>query len=230
MVYFTTSWDDGNSLDIKLLNLMNKYGIKGTFYIPFKGRHFSLRVHEIIKISMSQEVGAHTLSHIELPGLDDEEILQQVSESKAKLENLTKKKVTAFCYPRGKYDENVAKIVQNAGFEYARTTERFKFELAKNPMLNGVSCQTIMFKADLFKFLKINYFNPIKLKDFSNWYDFAVNLFEHAKKKNGIFHLWGHSWEIENLGLWRDLEKFFDYVSKQKDVKFVTNSELMHLG
>ena len=29
----TTSWDDGNKLDIKVAELLDKYGMKGTFYI-----------------------------------------------------------------------------------------------------------------------------------------------------------------------------------------------------
>ena len=32
-IYVTTSWDDGHSLDMKLYNLLEEYGLKGTFYI-----------------------------------------------------------------------------------------------------------------------------------------------------------------------------------------------------
>ena len=34
MKIITTSWDDGHPLDFKLAELLNKYNLKGTFYIP----------------------------------------------------------------------------------------------------------------------------------------------------------------------------------------------------
>ena len=33
MTIVTTSWDDGNKLDLKLAALLDKYGLVGTFYI-----------------------------------------------------------------------------------------------------------------------------------------------------------------------------------------------------
>ncbi len=35
-VYFTTSWDDGSIYDMRLAELLLKYGLKATFYIPLK--------------------------------------------------------------------------------------------------------------------------------------------------------------------------------------------------
>lgn len=56
----------------------------------------------------------------------------------------------------------------------------------------------------------------------------AISLFKKTyKNKEEVFHLWGHSWEIEKYGMWEELEKFLEYVSSYSDVKFVTNKELV---
>ena len=33
-----------------------------------------------------------------------------------------------------------------------------------------------------------------------------------VSKRGGIFHLWGHSWEIDSMGLWERLGKVFEYM------------------
>jgi peptidoglycan-N-acetylglucosamine deacetylase len=222
-VYVTTSWDDGNELDIRLLKLMNKYGIKGTFYIPIKSDRTNLTKKEIKEISKTQEIGAHTLNHIELANNPYNIQLKEISESKKQMEKITGKPIKSFCYPRGSFDGNSIRAVKESNLKYARTTERFCFKPSKNPLRNGTTCQTIIFKADVFKFLKINNFNPLSLQYVFNWNYFAEKMFLHAKKTNGIFHLWGHSWEIDEFNQWNKLERFFKFLSKQTDVEFITN-------
>ena len=34
MTYLTTSWDDGDALDARLADLLARYGVPGTFYVP----------------------------------------------------------------------------------------------------------------------------------------------------------------------------------------------------
>jgi len=57
-IIVTTSWDDGHKFDIRLAKLLDKYGLKGTFYITknFQGR---LSKEEIKSISKNHEIGAH---------------------------------------------------------------------------------------------------------------------------------------------------------------------------
>ena len=224
---FTTSWDDGHKLDLKLLKLMNKYSIKGTFYIS---GNCELNKKEIKLISESQEVGAHTMNHKELNSISLKDARKEIVDSKAFVEGIIDKKVISFCYPRGKYNLKVSNLVRNAGFKYARTTRRFDFSLSKNPFLNGTSCQTIIFKADLFKFLKVTNLNPFSIRYIVDWNYFMEKMFRFVQKKGGILHLWGHSWEIDKFDQWMQLEKFFKFISTQKDIEFKTNAELIQNG
>ncbi len=64
-------------------------------------------------------VAAHTVSHPLLTTCDDRNLKQEVSESKATLEELGGKRVDWFAYPNGVYDRRVMKAVKNAGYKGA---------------------------------------------------------------------------------------------------------------
>jgi hypothetical protein len=51
-------------------------------------------------------------------------------------------------------------------------------------------------------------------------------LFDEVLEDGGIWHLYGHSWEIEELGIWDDLLEMLDYVSHHSNVTYLTNGQL----
>jgi hypothetical protein len=46
----------------------------------------------------------------------------------------------------------------------------------------------------------------------------------------GMWHLYGHSWEIAALGLWSQLEELLDYVARRRHVIYVANSRALALA
>ena len=98
---FVTSWDDGNTLDYELAKLLLKYRLPGIFYIPTNCEMLPI---DIVRLSESGfEIGAHTNSHSQnLHHLELEEQIGEIRENKIWLEEMLGKKVTSFCYPRGK--------------------------------------------------------------------------------------------------------------------------------
>jgi hypothetical protein len=62
-----------------------------------------------------------------------------------------------------------------------------------------------------------------------NWLELGKRLFDDVLENGGVWHLYGHSHEIEKLGLWKDLEEILDYVGKRKGVTYVPNRELIRL-
>ena len=54
-------------------------------------------------------------------------------------------------------------------------------------------------------------------------------LFDRMLDKGGMWHLYGHSWEIESLGLWSELQEMLDYVQGREGVLYLTNGELARL-
>lgn len=73
------------------------------------------------------EIGAHTISHPILAGLDDDTAQEEIRGSKRDLEAMLGKSVRLFAYPNGKagkdYDARHVRMVREAGFEAAFTTE-----------------------------------------------------------------------------------------------------------
>ena len=58
-----------------------------------------------------------------------------------------------------------------------------------------------------------------------NWDLLGRRLFDEVCAKGGVFHLWGHSWEVDANDDWRRLRSVLDELC-DKDVAFVTNGEL----
>lgn len=213
-IIVTTSWDDGNKLDLKLAELLAKYGIRGTFYPSPGSKKFSLPDYELKQLAQFHEVGAHTVSHPHLTRIVLDEAVKEIKDSKKYLEDLLKKEVKMFCYPYGEFDETVKNAVKEAGFLGARTVEESVINLPR----------------DFFEFGTAIHVYPLSFwrnLRFFKWSGFAKKLFGRALKDGEVYHLWGHSWEIEKYGMWQDLEEILKYISGRDDCIYLTNEETL---
>jgi hypothetical protein len=64
---------------------------------------------------------------------------------------------------------------------------------------------------------------------FKDWLQLGKSTFDRALRDGGVWHLFGHPWEIEKLGLWAQLSEMFAYVSNHRSVEYVTNGGLLDL-
>lgn len=71
-----------------------------------------------------QEVGSHTLNHVHLPALSDEQARAEILQSRHVLQNLVQQEITAFCYPFGDFSAQHCLMAKEAGYSNATTTER----------------------------------------------------------------------------------------------------------
>lgn len=245
MAIITTSWDDGHKLDLKLAELLNKYNLKGTFYITKENSYFKnnrLSNSEIMRLSNIYEIGAHTITHPNLLSIPLEKAKEEIVESKGWLESVVTKKVEMFCYPKGYYNERIIDLVKQAGFKGARTTEKFVVEKPVDKFKIGTTIQVYPFPIRkknrkhyfwryLLQPLFQNYSGIRKLKisffSLRNWYSFAKAVFDASLEKGEYFHLWGHSWEIEQYGMWKELENFLKYISRRENCISLTNGEFL---
>ncbi len=229
--YVTTSWDDGHKLDIKLAKLLKKYNILGTFYISPKSHEITkdnrLSENEIVELSKNFEIGAHTFTHRHLTSITFDEVKKEIESSKKWLEDVVQKNITSFCYPAGKYKKIHKKIIRELGFNLARTVKRFVFVKSADRYELATSVHTYDHFLDIWNLLKFVKFNPITfLKVYRKWDKQAIMMFDRVKMTGGVFHLWGHSWEIEKHKDWERLEKVLEHISNHKGVGYINNSEL----
>jgi hypothetical protein len=64
-------------------------------------------------------------------------------------------------------------------------------------------------------------------RSLSNWLELATRLFDSVLQDGGVWHVYGHSWEIDELGLWHDLGRILDYVCRRQGVTYVSNWGLL---
>lgn len=237
-VYFTTSWDDGSIYDIKLSELLLKYNIKATFYIPIKnseGRK-TLSAKQIREMSQYFEIGAHTYSHVRLTSLPNHIAKEEIKKGKSELENIIGKRITAFCFPGGRYKKIHLQMIKEEGFLFSRTTGFMRIKNIKDINNNLLHTTIQLYPHKPFTYfisaakrMDIEGFKLIfeNFKWCHDWNKLSRNLLYKSKIINGTFHLWGHSWEIEELNLWGALESFLkDLVAENDKIIFCTNSEV----
>jgi glycosyltransferase involved in cell wall biosynthesis len=232
-VIVTTSWDDGHVLDVKLASLLQKYGIAGTFYIAPHNyeqvQSHCLRDEDVKKLSDVFEIGAHTLVHKKLTHLSSFEAQKEIGVSKKYLENILNKPVTSFCYPSGAYTKEHVRMVEEAGYTLARTVRRFVFHPSLySPYTMPTSVHTYDHWSDIWNVALFARCNPVQFFAlYRKWDAIAMAMFDRVQKTGGVFHLWGHSLEIEEHGDWGRLENVLRYIAHREGVTYTTNSNVL---
>ena len=80
------------------------------------------------------EIGSHSQSHLRLPTLGDQALRDEVSGSKATLEEMLGSTVRSFSYPYGDWDSRCEAIVRLAGYKAACTTSTGMAMKDKDPL------------------------------------------------------------------------------------------------
>jgi peptidoglycan/xylan/chitin deacetylase (PgdA/CDA1 family) len=232
----TTSWDDGDFADLKLAEILRSRGIRGTFYLPINYRDRSLDHSEVRTLaSEGFEIGAHGFSHTPLCGLPPHVLAEDVRSCKGILEDILGQQVELFCYPCGRYDTNVVRALYEAGYKGARTVRMLKTRLRFDPFEMPTTLQafphgpfTYLKNAARARSLESVQSLVVHLPRVRSWIELAKKLFDEVLEKGGVWHLFGHSWEIEQFGLWNDLREVLDYVCRRDGVRYVPNCLLLH--
>jgi hypothetical protein len=103
--------------------------------------------------------------------------------------------------------------------------DRYVFA-AGNPYEAGTSLHVYNHRFDLWQTASFVKFQPVKLMRCLEWDALARAMFDHVVKNGGIYHIWGHSWEIDEHHDWERLENVFRYISADPRVSYVPNGEL----
>jgi hypothetical protein len=222
---FTSSWDDGHPLDIRLAELHQRHGFRTTFYVPTSNREglpvmSGGQIRDLLAGGF--EIGSHTLDHCYLTSVDDATAQHQIVQGKALLEQALGQAVPGFCYPGGKYRKRHRDMVRAAGFAYARTTENLHSGISADAFSVPVTLQFYPHPPAVFlrnfirygswwqrsRMLSLALSNRDLLSRLKSALD-AVCL------QGGVFHLWGHSWELDQFGGWGLLDDFLSYAAER---------------
>lgn len=222
----TFSYDDGVSQDMRLIELFDKYGLKGTFNINSghfgkdmsfvrDGVHVSHKrfaKKDIAGVYKNHEVAAHTLTHPNLTGLAEKDIIRQVEEDRLALSDIVGYEVYAMAYPGGgvNNDDRVAKVLRDyTGVKFARTTtSTFNFDKQTN----------------LYRFDPTVYQHGDGIKKTR---EAAERFFELSPDEPQLLYIWGHSFELDIHDDWAEMEELLAFLANRDDVFYGTNSEIL---
>lgn len=217
----TLSYDDGVEQDKKLISIMVKYGLKGTFnlnsgcYPPEDISYKPGTIHrrmpesEVTKLytANGMEVAVHGLTHPSLPELPDNRAMYEIIEDRRRLENQFGVLVRGAAYPFGSFNDKVVEILRDAGICYCRTViSSHNFYLPNDWLRLPATCHhddpELMNLAKRFVELDDMWGNPY------------------------MFYLWGHAYEFEEHDNWEVIENFAKTISGKDDIWYATNIEI----
>lgn len=195
------SFDDGCVLDLKLVELLAKYNLRATFYVPVMWESVAtlkgwqpLTKNDLLQISNHHEIGSHSITHPLLTQIPYAVAHYEIVESRGMLEGLIKKPVTKFAYPRGYATDQIRGVARKI-YSSARSTLVGNTDPPEDPIWENTS---------------VHIGCPRTEYDRQHWFDYAMKHLDYAKrKKNGYFHAFGHSHEINKYNAWDATERLF---------------------
>ncbi len=216
----TLSYDDGVQQDEKLIGIMRKHGLKGTFnlnsgeYPPEGTTYPAGQIHrrmtrdeatQLYKES-GMEVAVHALTHPFLQELPPVVCVREVFRDRENLEEQFGCIVRGMAYPFGTYSDEVVQILKANGIAYARTVHSTRnFDIPRDWLRMPATC----------------HHNDPELMNL------AKRFIEPAHWTiSRLFYLWGHSYEFEDRNNWNVIEEFAEYVGGRDDIWYATNIEI----
>lgn len=211
----TFSFDDGIKQDIRLINIFNKYNLKGTFHLNSEllGIGNKFPAQDIRQIYDGHEVSGHTLTHARLTDIEDEmEIIRQVEQDRINLSEIVGYEVCGMAYPGGGENGNprVAKLIrENTGIKYARV---------------GATNNQFALQNDLYLFqATVDVYN-----EENKLFELAEKFLNLQADEPSIFYLRGHAYEFDHDPTsWDRFDELCAFISGRPDIFYGTNKEVL---
>jgi peptidoglycan-N-acetylglucosamine deacetylase len=217
------SYDDGRTEDRQLVQLMNKYGLKGTFHLNSNklGTAGYLTSKEVKELFTGHEVSVHSANHPPLTRLSKLDMVYEVVEDRKALEQLVGYPVRGMAYPFGNHNDLVVDALKGLGIEYARTVDdTYAFNIPEN---------YLKWHPTVHQFGKAFWEpkNPENdKKEMARFYQ-LINDFISIREL-ALFDLWGHSWEMSNdKAKWDETEKTFQLLANHTNIHYTTHIDLV---
>ena len=203
----TLSYDDGTVEDRRLVDVLNRYGLRATFHLNsgVLGQPGYLTKEEVPDLFAGHEISAHSVTHPFLPFVPIEQAAQEMLNDRIALERLAGYPVRGMSYPFGAKDASIVALLGSLGFEYGRTVESHgSFRMPDNPLLWSPTCH-----------------HHEMMQYGEKW------IADDMKYGNlHLLYVWGHSFEFERENNWELMDRFGQLVGGRDDIWYATNIEI----
>lgn len=204
----TFSYDDGCDNDARLIELLNKYGMKGTFHlngINYLG-YSDEQLKEVGKIYEGHEVSCHTYSHCYPTLMPGQSLVREIMEDRYVLEKIAGYPMKGLSYPAGSCSDEVAQTMRACGMHYGRTTKSTAgFLMPQNFLMWDPTCHHADARELCEKYVKL-------IDSFITW---------------PLFYIWGHSSEFRTEEQWQEFEDVLKRLAETEKIWYATNGEIV---
>jgi len=218
MKALTLSYDDGVEQDRKLIEILNRYGIKAAFNLnsgiqsgssQWERNGIKIRrmnVASLPALYKGHEIAVHSLTHPRLENMDEETVFNELEQDKINLERIFGAKMYGMAYPYGTFTDEVKKIVGRCGLLYARgVVSTFSFDIPR----------------DLLSY------QPTAKHTDTGLMELAETFIKLKPESPQVFYLWGHSYEFDTDNNWQVIEDFCKLMSNKDDIYYATNAQAL---
>lgn len=215
---FNISYDDGVIQDIRFVELLNRYGLKGTFNLNYglMHRNFTwehecgmtvrrLREQEVSSVYEGHEIASHSFSHPYFDNMEEADILKELGADKFFLEKLFGREVAGYATPFYYYSDLMESCVKHCGFEYARISEE-----SNDYSIPG----------NFHRWRGSKFHWDEDLEEF-------VEGFLTSRQELALCQLVGHSYDLDVMNLWDTMERICHRVGNAPDVWAATHIDIV---
>jgi hypothetical protein len=217
----TFSYDDGVEADKRLIELFNRYGLKGTFNLNSRRFdiapqwHGRMNEEETFKTfaNCGQEIASHGAMHAFLDKVSLPEAICEVVDCRKYLEEKFGRIVSGYAYAYNGYNDEVVSFLKSFGITYARTTEAsLSFDIPTDWLRLKPTCHHS----------REGMLNTLADKFFNHSPSESVK-----QREPWLFYVWGHSFEFDENNNWNIIEDFAARAyNHAEEVWFATNGEV----
>ncbi len=223
----TFSYDDGSAADMRLCDIFDKYGMKGTFnlnsiYVLDPEHKTTIHLPEMQQLlARGHEIALHGYSHKAHATLAPVEAVRETLLDRLSLEKALGRIIRGMAYPdsgvrrphNGNGYPTVKSIFESVGVAYARAlgSDNREFTLPTDWHAWMPTCHhddpELLVLADKFLALDIDH-------------RYCGDRFPR------LFYVWGHSYEFDRNDNWDRIEEICARLSGKEDVWYATNIDI----
>ena len=214
----TFSYDDGVKADARLLEILNKYGLKGTFNLNSllfgcEWRHHRMSEEQTYELFKGQphEIALHGARHVFLDKIPLPEAVNEIVQNRLYLENKFGRIVRGMAYAYNAYTEEIIKVLPALGVVYARTTD---------------DTHAFTLPSDFLKWRPTVHHRSPELTELAKQFLSSEPENQLKHRESLLFYLWGHSYEFDDDGHWNVIEDFAKAISADDGIWRATNMEI----
>ena len=210
----TMSYDDGPESDLKLIEIFNKYGVKGTFNLissSFNNPNHRLQPKDVPTVYAGHEIACHTVTHPHLEFLTPKAQYDELMNCRLALEKASGQIVRGLAFPFGTWSDETITAMKTAGLVYSRATS---------------STYSFRFPNDFMVWQPTSHHNQcMETVD-----QLIYNITKAPWRVGSLLYIWGHSYEFrpQNDNNWELIETVCQKLAEVSDkIWFATNIEVV---